>query len=179
MNGSGRGWQTVMKDNEKTSEFLAEPEGEKAALPSYLHGWRFLTVIRSQDPEAIAFKAMAANEGPCIVVNPELVSQEDLESPSKALLWLCAALSHISHAVISECLWTGQEVGRFDSPSWELFRAEASRHTTMAWSDIIRAARREGVDFMAEHVAACLFVESGLQSQLIGRMTGGPSVRIA
>src|SRR5690606_25723595 len=80
LNGSGRGWQTIMKDNEKTSEFLAEPEGEKAALPSYLHGWRFLTVIRSQDPEAIAFKAMAANEGPCIVVNPELVSQEDLES---------------------------------------------------------------------------------------------------
>ena len=157
----------------------SQPVGELAPLPSYLHGWRFLSVIRSEDPEAIAFKAQAASEGPCIVVNPDFVTAEDLESPSKAILWVNAALNHIAHTVISECLWTGREIGRFDSPAWDLFRDEASRHTTMGWGDILKAARREGIDYMAEHVAACLFVESGLQSRLIGRMAGTPSVRIA
>mgnify|MGYP001240465107 CR=1 FL=1 len=167
------------QDSDKDLIAGSDPQGERAALPSYLHGWRFLSVIRSDDPEALAFKAMAANEGPCIVVNPELVSHDDLESPSKALLWVCAALNHIAHAVISECLWTGHDIGRFDSPAWDLFREEASRHTTMGWSDIVMAARREGVDYMAETVAACLFVESGLQSRLIGRITGAGSIKLA
>lgn len=153
--------------------------GHKTGLPSYLHGWRFLTVLKSDDPEALAFKASAAAEGPMIVFNPDFVSHEELEAPDKAILWLCAALSHISYVVLSECLYTGEEIGRFSGTKWDQFRTAACQHAAMEWTDIVKAAKREGLDFMSEHVAACLFVESGLQDRLLSRIAGTTSLKIA
>lgn len=153
--------------------------GEHAPLPSYLHGWRFLSVIRSADPEAIAFKVSAETEGPSITYNPSFVSQEDLESPKNAMLWLCSALSHIAHVVLLECIDAKDDIARFVSPDWEAFRAAASLHTTMTWSEIVAAARREGVGYISEHVAACLFAESGLQDRLLDRIEGTTALKIA
>jgi len=154
--------------------------GQQAAeLPSYLHGWRFLSLLVSDDEEAIAFKAWAAPEGPAIVVNPMFVSAEDLESPSKAILWLCASLTHISHLSILEAVLSQDGVGRFQSPAWAEFREVACRHTGMEWKEIVAAAKREGVDFMAEHLAACMFCESGIQQSLYDRVDGRSGLRLA
>lgn len=153
--------------------------GYRATLPSYLHGWSFLSLIVAQDDEALAFKAWAAPQGPAIVVNPMFVSPEDLESPSKAILWLCAALTHISHIALIEAIQSDDGFGRFKSESWSEFRKAAGRHSGMDWNEIVASARREGIDFVSEHIAACLFVESGIQHRLLERAEGRPSLRIA
>ncbi len=153
--------------------------GQVVALPSFLHGWRFLTMLKSDDDEAIAFKASAANAGPTIIFNPAFVTPEELESPAKALIWLCSAMTHISYSVLIECLYTGEDMGRFSSKAWDDFRNAICQHTGMGWDEIITAAKREGVDFMSEHMAACLIAESGLQDLLIQRGHGEKALRIA
>lgn len=162
----------------ESAEVSGQGIGYEADLPSYLHGWRFLSLIVADDEEAIAMKAWASPQGPAIVVNPMFVAQEDLESPSHAVLWLPSSLTHIAHLSIIEALRCEDGVG-FTGDSWADFRETARRHTGMDWAEIVEAARREGVDYMAEHVAACMFVESGVQHRLMDRAKGRPGLRIA
>lgn len=78
---------------------------------------------------------------------------------------------HITHVVLHECLAAPDGVGRFTTAAWTVYRQAACRYSAMTWVEILNAARREGIEFMADHVANCLFVESGMRDRI---HAGGP-----
>lgn len=94
------------------------------------------------------------------------VLSADIEEWTTAVLWLSPCLLHIAGTLLAESLDARDGIGRFRSRRWQAFRKEAARVTTMEWKEILAGARREGVDFMADHIAACLVVESNLADRL-------------
>ncbi|RWQ14809.1 hypothetical protein [Mesorhizobium sp.] len=143
--------------------------GQASAMPtspSFLHGWPFLAVIESEEECALPIRGRAHDDGPTIEINALYVTRADLEDRSKVALWLCPTLLHVCGTVLAEGLEATDGVGRFTSQRWRAFRSEVSRQTTMGWPQIVAAARREGVDYMADHLTASLFMENGLDDRL-------------
>jgi len=147
--------------------------------PSILHGWRFLQVFEENDDEALIIKPVVTDEGPSIAINPELLSVEALESPETARIWLPLSLHHICHVVLQECLDAKDIFGRFTSDRWKEFFKVAEANTSMEWSEILSIAKREGVHYMSDYVASCLFVESGIQDKILARLSGARRLKIA
>jgi hypothetical protein len=139
--------------------------------PFFLHGWEFMAFIAADDDEAIAIRPSAALEGPAIIYNELFVSAAELEDRQEAKWWLLPSMFHIAYVVLRESLAAPDGVGRFTTAAWTTYRQAVCSYLTMAWSDVLTAARREGTDFMADHMANCLFVESGMRDRLDA---GGP-----
>lgn len=149
-------------------------ENEQVGLPwrpYFLHGWPFLSFVEG-DEESIAIRALAHDTGPLISYNPAFVSREELEERQRATMWLTPSLVHLCHVLLEEGAVAQDGMGRFRSQDWASFRRAAEVHCLMDWAEIVNAVNREGLDFMSEHVAQCLFCESRLYDRLIdGRPT--------
>ncbi|WP_095091019.1 hypothetical protein [Mesorhizobium sophorae] len=143
--------------------------GSASAAPdslSFLHGWRFLAVVESGEDYALPIRGIAHDDGPTIEINPVYITRADLEDRSRVVLWLCPTLMQICGALLAESLEASDGIGRFTTQRWRAFRSEASRHVTMDWREILASTRREGVGYMADHLTASLFMESGLDDRL-------------
>lgn len=133
--------------------------------PSFLVGWQFLSVVASDDAEALSIKAVPSAEGPMIAYNPAFIDAEYLEDPSAAMLWLPIALNHLC----TEMLHETDESGLFSSGHWHRFRQLACQHMHMEWEEIMTSTDIHGTSYMAEALASALFVESGLMDALMAR----------
>lgn len=132
-------------------------------LPTFLDGWEtFLKLVELEDIEALPIRGRATPEGPQIEFNGKFIEPDEFEYWDTAILWLTPCVMQIAGGALAESLAAPDGIGRFSSPRWESFRAAVAKHTTMEWPEIIKAARREGVDFIADHIAASLLVESSL-----------------
>jgi hypothetical protein len=133
--------------------------------PSFLSGWQFLSVIPSDDGEALSIKAVPSADGPMIAYNPSFISAGHLEDPAAAMLWLPIALNHLC----TEMLHEADNDGLFASPRWYRFRQLACLHMHMEWEEILASTDLHGTSYMAEALASALFVESGLMDTLMAR----------
>lgn len=134
----------------------------KSRHPSYLSGWTFLSVVESEEEDAIGFKAVAHPDGPRVEYNSAFFNRELLEDPAVGLIWVPAAL----YGLCTEMLHQVDEEGLFRSPKWSAMRNAACHHMCMEWSEIIDSTERRGVRYMAETLASALFIESGLMDIL-------------
>jgi hypothetical protein len=137
----------------------------RSNLPSFLRGWHFLSVVASDDAEALCIKASPNADGPTIIFNPTFVNPDFLEDPAAALLWLPIALNHLC----TEMLLESDDDGLFASSRWAEFRSVACSHMCMEWNEILSSTDRLGTTYMAEALASALLVESGLMDILISR----------
>ena len=135
--------------------------------PSYLSGWAFLSVMESDEEDALGFKAVAHPEGPRVEYNGAFFDAELLEDPSVALLWVPMAL----HGLCTELLHETDEEGLFAVSRWREMRETVCHHMCMTWEEIMAATEREGVRYMSETLASALFIESGLMDILTKRKT--------
>lgn len=133
--------------------------------PSFLRGWQFLSVIESDDAEALSIKAVPASAGPTLEYNPAFIDADYLEDPSAAMLWLPIALNHLC----TEMLHETDNFGLFKAGRWNRFKQLACHHMQMEWEEIMASTDRHGTSYMAETLASALFVESGLMDALIAR----------
>ncbi|RUM99470.1 hypothetical protein EET67_00740 [Pseudaminobacter arsenicus] len=150
---------------------MARPTSNPVPRPYFLHGWEFMAFIQANDDEAIAIRASTGLEGPAIVYNEFVVSAAELEDRDLAKWWLLPSMFHIAYVVLHECLSSPDGVGRFTTVAWTAYRQAVCRHSAMAWAQILNGALREGTEFMADHMANCLFVESGMRDRIDA---GGP-----
>lgn len=134
-------------------------------LPSFLRGWQFLSVVESDDAEALSIKAVPSANGPTISYNPAFIDAAHLEDPSAAMLWLPIALNHLC----TEMLHETDSFGLFASNDWHRFRQLACHHMHMEWDEVLAATDCHGTTYMAEALASALFVESGLMDALLAR----------
>jgi hypothetical protein len=147
-------------------------------LPEYLRGWTpYLAVVESDDDEALPIRGHATDDGPMIVFNPLYVALGDIEEWGIAALWLSPCLVQIAGTVLAEALAAEDGIGRFNSPRWTAFRNAIEEATGQVWDhkgphkasdgySILEAARREGLDFMADHIVAALLIETDLADYL-------------
>lgn len=136
-----------------------------SGAPSFLRGWSFLRFETTSEPGSLTTCSVARRAAPTIVVNDCYATPERLENPAIAMFWLPMALNHLCTEMIHET----DEHGLFASPNWRQFRETACMHASMTWDEVVEAADRLGVDYMAETLAQALFVESGLHESLHDR----------
>ena len=137
-----------------------------APRPFFLHGWDFLGFVEAGDETAIPIRGVAASEGPMIIYNEYHLGSEQLEEPHFVEWWLPTAMFHITCTVLDESIASNDGIGRFRGDGWSTYRTAVHRHTSMEWPMFLAAARREGVDYIAEHAAQSLYFESGLRDRL-------------
>lgn len=128
-----------------------------------------MAFIEANDDEAIAIRASASVEGPAIIYNRLFVSAAELEHRELAKWWLLPSMFHLAHVVLNECLAAPDGVGRFTTVAWTAYRQAVCRYSAMGWDELLKAVRREGIEFMADHTANCLFVESGMRDRMGAR----------
>lgn len=136
-----------------------------SSSPSFLRGWHFLSILPSDEEDALSIKATPSADGPTITFNPNFIDPEYLEDPAAAMLWLPLALNHLCTEMILET----DECGLFLNDNWQDFRLMACDHMSMEWNDILASSERLGTTYMAEALASAMFVESGLMDILIER----------
>lgn len=143
------------------------PAGPVSPLPAFLHVWRdFITVVEPED-EVLPIRGRATDDGPQIEFDGHFVQSIDIEQWDIAILWLSPCLLQIAGTVLAESLAAKDGVGRFHGPRWIAFRREAVRTTGFdTWGGLLDAARREGVDFTADHITGCMIAESHLATRL-------------
>lgn len=135
-------------------------------LPTFLHAWKDFIAVVEVDNEALPIRGRAADEGPQFEFDGHYVLSADVEDWDLAVLWLSPCLMQIASAVLAESLDAKDGIGRFNSSRWDAFRREVVQIMRMDWKEVLEGARREGVDFMADHVAANLLIESKLADRL-------------
>ncbi|TPL45335.1 hypothetical protein [Mesorhizobium sp. B2-4-6] len=151
--------------------------GPASPLPTFLHCWAsFIAVIEAEEDEALPIRGRAADEGPQFEFDGHYVLSADVEEWSLAILWMSPSLMQIVGAVLAEALAAEDGIGRFNSDRWDAFRKEVVRATGMEWdrkpgdkgvrSTILEAARRDGIDFEAEHIVDSLLVQSRMADRL-------------
>ena len=150
---------------------LVRSDSSPVPRPYFLHGWEFIAFIEANDDESIAIRASAALEGPAVIYNESVVSAAELEDRALAKWWLLPSMFHIAHAVLQECLSSPDGVARFTTTAWTAYRQAVCCYSAMTWVEILNAAGREGIEFMADHMANCLFIESGMCDRI---RAGGP-----
>lgn len=133
--------------------------------PSFLRGWHFLSFSPAVSNDAIAIRAVAAEQGPTISFNPAFVDAEHLEDPASAMLWLPIALNHLCIDLLLET----DDNGLLANENWQDFRLMVCDQMTMDWEDILEATERLGTAYMAETLASAMFVETGLMDILMER----------
>lgn len=132
-------------------------------LPAFLDSWEtFMKLVELEDVEALPIRGRATVEGPRIEFNGKFIEPDEFEYWDTAILWLTPCVMQIGGGALAEGLTASDNIGRFTSPRWESFRAAVVEHTAMTWPKIIEAARREGVDYMADTITASLLIESNL-----------------
>jgi hypothetical protein len=131
-----------------------------------LRYWPFIQIREAEDMEACALRGWAEPSGPSIVFSNAVVGPDPVDDPSMAVMWLVPCLMQIASELIADDLVTARETSRFTSDRWAAFREIAAAEMAMSWEDVRRSARRQGVDFTAEHLATCMIVESGLSKDL-------------
>ncbi len=154
------------------------PAADAQPSPEYLRGWLpFLAVVESDyGEEALPIRGRAEDEGPAIVFNPALVSPEDMEDSSIAVMWLSPCLMQVAGTVLAEALAAEDGIGRFRSGRWIAFRNAVEKATGQEWSGeenekgvtktVLGVALRQGLDFAADHIVASLLIESKLYDYL-------------
>lgn len=140
--------------------------------PSIIAGWNFLRFEESKDVNSLPICVSATSDGPMIFYHPYTCPRSVVEDPCNAMLWLPMAINHIASASLYVSTRALDDIGEFTSESWQDFRKFVSRSMRMSWSEIVRAARLDGVSVIAESITSSLFIEDGLQFALARRATG-------
>lgn len=136
-------------------------------VPSFIEAWApFMIVLEAQGDEALPIRGRATAEGPQIEFCHKYINPDRIEDWTAAIFWLSPCVMQVAMAVLTEGLRSFDGIGCFSSPRWTAFRDAVSEEMTMEWNEILDAARREGVDFMADNIAANLIIESGIVDTL-------------
>ena len=138
--------------------------GRPVQGPSFLHGWDFLIFVRGDD-DAPMLRGLPLDAGPAIVFNNDIVSAEQLEVSETAVLWLAPVMHKLCCHLLEDAL-EPSSFRRFNSRRWHHFRRMLCRHASMRWERVIEAARREGIEWMADTLVQGALSESGLQDRL-------------
>lgn len=157
---------------------MNEITGTRLMNPSFLHGWNFLSVISSDEDDALPIQAVACQSGPAIVVNTMHISTNDLEIPFVAMTWLPLAIQSITSLALTEAHGSEDYIGDHNSENWELFRAEVEKHSGLDWEDVVDMIDVEGMDFVVDYTVSNLFIESGIHTVLKSRMRGMSALQL-
>lgn len=141
--------------------------GQSMQRPSFLHGWDFMIFVRGNE-DAPVLRELALDAGPAVVFNSHLIAAKQLEVPDTAILWLAPVMHSLCRCLLEDGL-KPSSLRRFNSRRWSGFRNMLCRHTCMSWENVIAAARREGVEWMAETLAQGALFDSGFLDRLEGR----------
>ncbi|MGY6709038.1 MAG: hypothetical protein ACXIVF_11990 [Rhizobiaceae bacterium] len=147
--------------------FSINAYGEPTKGPSFLHGWNFLIFVRGNE-DAPMLRELALDAGPAIVFNSHLIAAEQLDDPDAAVLWLAPVLHNLCRHLLEDGLHPFS-FWRFNSWRWCRFRNMLCRHASMNWEQVIAAAEREGVEWMADTLVQGALFESGFLDRLEGR----------
>lgn len=147
--------------------FANDVYDEPVQLPGYLQGLKFLHLMKGDD-EAPMLRGLALETGPLVVFNRYMVDAKQLEEPDFAVLWLAPVFHQLCCQLIQDSLEDSQP-RRLNSRRWRGFRNTLCQHACMSWGDVIAAARREGIEWMADTLTQALLFESGFLDRLNGQ----------
>lgn len=162
------------------------PGGTVKAFPqnnrkrvSLFHGWEFVR-FREGAEDTFAIMPIYTFDSPVIEYNPAEISLDKLENPTHAQYWLPLALDSMVFRVLIEAMGDPEErKGDLKGAGWDRFREEIVKHCDESLEAIIDDAMHFGVDHAFRYVTSCMYFESGLQSAVVSRQTGKPSLRSA
>lgn len=157
---------------------MSETSGTRILNPSFLHGWNFLSMISSDEDDALPVQALACKSGPSIIINTAHVSSHDLEIPFMAMTWVPLALQSLITFAIQEAYSSEDYVGEYNSDNWEAFRSEIEKNSDMDWEDIVDLIDDQGIEFAVDFAVSSMFIESGLHEKLKSRMNGGTKLQL-
>lgn len=147
--------------------------------PSFFHGWPFITFFENHADDALPFQTFADFDGPTVLFNPNYVSQNDLEKPFAAMIWVPLVLQSFATSVLTEAMDSEDDIGALTAPRWQQFRDAFCHYAKMDWEDIVERTEEFGIDYMAEYAVEALFIESGIHEMTIARKANTFTLRVA
>jgi hypothetical protein len=151
---------------------------ENSGRPSIIAGWTFLSVNEAEDPDALPIRTVVSSDGPELIYHPQMFPRSMIEESQYAMMWLPMMINHIACSILQASTSATDCIGRYTSDRWQAFRDHVSTSMSMAWNDIVKAARIDGITDIADHITASLFVEDGLQYALAARVVGRESLKV-
>lgn len=146
---------------------------------SLFAGWDFIR-FHEGDLECMPVMANFSFDGPIIEYDATRISLDDLENPSKALMWLPLCLHDLCTRVLAEAVVdSANHTGKLQGRGWDEFRTAVVRWTGSTMEELVNGA--VGGDFYTTvgFMTESLYYESGIDSHINARHTGGAFLRTA
>lgn len=147
--------------------FSNNGSGQPMQNPWFLHGWDLLYIVRG-NADAPMLRELALDTGPAVVYNSHLIATDRLEDPDTIVLWLAPILHKLCCHLLDDSLKSPPN-RRFASRRWIAFRNTLCRYACMSWENVVAAARREGIPWMADTLVEAVLFESGFLDRVEGR----------